>query len=309
MSDVYDVIVVGAGPAGLFGTLKLAEAGVRVALVDKGKPLEERKCPLKTGEARVCAHCNSCSLMCGWGGAGAFSDGKLTLTPHFGGNLENYVGKERLLSLLDEADSIWKEYGADSAPLYEPDPEFASKVIKKARTAGLQVIPARIRHIGTDRTIEVLRNIYYKLRDKVHILMNTEVKRIMVEDGRVKGVELASGEMLNSKYVLLAPGREGAPWMERTSKELGLSVDSLPVDVGVRVEIPAELAEELTEQFYEVKAIYNSPTFDDQVRTFLHVSSRRSCGLNSPFRWRLYLLVKAIVIGTKKLTTQILPYL
>ena len=268
MSGVYDVIVVGAGPAGLFATLKLAEAGLRVALVDKGKPLEERKCPLKTGQARVCAHCNSCSLMCGWGGAGAFSDGKLTLTPHFGGNLENYVGKERLLGLLDEADSIWKEYGADSAPLYEPDPEFASKVIKKARTAGLQVIPARIRHIGTDRTMEVLRNIYYKLCDKVHILMNTEVKRITVEDGRVRGVELASGEKLDSNYVLLAPGREGAPWMERTSKELGLPVDSLPVDVGVRVEIPAELAEELTEQFYEVKAIYNSPTFDDQVRTF-----------------------------------------
>jgi hypothetical protein len=268
VENYYDVIVVGAGPAGLFAALELANRGISVALIDKGKTLDERKCPLKMGIVRTCAHCNSCSLMCGWGGAGAFSDGKLTLTPHFGGNLEKYIGKERLLALLDEVDSIWRENGADSAPLFEPDPEFASKVIKKARVAGLHVIPAKIRHIGTDRTKEVLRNIYCKLRDKVHILMNTEVKRVLIADGGVAGVELSSGEKLNAKFVLLAPGREGAPWMERASKELGLQVDSLPVDVGVRVEIPAELAEELTEQFYEVKAIYNSPTFDDQVRTF-----------------------------------------
>jgi len=268
VANRYDVIVVGAGPAGLFAALELSKANLSVLLVDKGKTLEERKCPLKMGLVPTCAHCNSCSLMCGWGGAGAFSDGKLTLTPHFGGNLEKYVGKEKLLALLDEVDSIWMEHGANSAPLFEPDPEFASSVIKRGRVAGLQVIPAKIRHIGTDRTKEVLRNIYHKLRDKVDILMNTEVKSILSEDGKVKGVELASGERLDAEYVLLAPGREGAPWMERTSKELGLSVDSLPVDVGVRVEIPAELAEELTEQFYEVKAIYNSPTFDDQVRTF-----------------------------------------
>ena len=166
--------------------------------------------------------------------------------------------------------------------MFEPDPEFASKVIKKARVAGLHVIPAKIRHIGTDRTKEVLRNIYCKLRDKVHILMNTEVKRVLIADGAVAGVELSSGEKLNAKFVLLAPGREGAPWMERTSKELGLQVDSLPVDVGVRVEIPAELAEELTEQFYEVKAIYNSPTFDDQVRTFVCVPTEKSLRSFSP---------------------------
>ncbi len=267
MDKKYDVIIVGAGPAGLFAALELSKNNKRVLILDKGRPIEARICPMKMG-APECLHCNPCNVVCGWGGAGAFSDGKLTLTPEFGGNLEEYCGREKLISMIDEADKVYLEHGASST-LFKPSGELAKKVIAKALQAGLDIIPATIRHMGTDRSKAILGAIYNTLKDRCDIRTNTAVEKVMLNPDRsVAGVMLSDGEEVLSDHVLLAPGREGAAWMEKTVKELGLEIESLPVDIGVRVEIPSAWAEDITDQFYEVKALLDTPTFDDKVRTF-----------------------------------------
>jgi hypothetical protein len=267
LTERYDAIIVGAGPAGLFAARELVRAGRRVVILDKGREIDRRTCPLKTGN-RGCVHCRPCNVVCGWGGAGAYSDGKLTLTPEFGGNLERYCGRAELERLIAEVDRVYVENGA-SPELFEPKGEFARAILDKARRAGLEVIPATIRHMGTDRSKDILRHIHDELKGRCDIRMNTPVAEVLADEARaVRGVRLESGEILSADRVLLAPGREGAAWMEAAVRKLDLPIAALPVDIGVRVEIPAAWAKEITDRFYEVKAILNTPTFDDRVRTF-----------------------------------------
>jgi len=267
MPNKYDVIIVGAGPAGLFATLELTKNGQKVLLIDKGRSIDARVCPMKKG-APECVHCNPCNVVCGWGGAGAFSDGKLTLTPEFGGNLEEYCGRQNLLSLIDEADKVYLEHGASSI-LFKPSGNLAKKVITKALQSGLDIIPATIRHMGTDKSKQILGAIYETIKDSCEVRTGTMVEKVLLNPDRsVAGVLLANGEEVHAERILLAPGREGAAWMEKTVKDLGLEIESLPVDIGVRVEIPSAWAEDITDQFYEVKALLDTPTFDDKVRTF-----------------------------------------
>ncbi|EFQ24292.1 NAD(P)/FAD-dependent oxidoreductase [Aminomonas paucivorans] len=263
----YDVILVGAGPAGIFAALELTKAGKRVALVDKGRAIRNRVCPLKEGSVDQCIHCRPCNVVCGWGGAGAYSDGKLTLTPEFGGNLEQYCGRVDLVSLIAEVDRVYVDHGA-SEEKFVPEGTFANQILDRARRAGLEVIPATIRHMGTDRSKEILSRLREDLEGRCDILLDTPVEDVLVKDGRAAGVRLGDGTLLAADTVLLAPGREGAAWMEDTVRRLGLSIESLPVDIGVRVEIPAAWAKDITDQFYEIKAILDTPTFDDRVRTF-----------------------------------------
>jgi uncharacterized FAD-dependent dehydrogenase len=267
MSERYDAAIIGAGPAGLFAAMALLEAGKRVVLLDKGKDIDKRSCPLKTG-AKECVHCEPCSVICGWGGAGAYSDGKLTLTPEFGGNLSQYCGKSELLTLIDRVDRTFREHGAPDT-VFRPEGEMASQIINKARRAGLEVLPAVIRHMGTDKSRDILYSIYNQMERSCEIRTNTPVREVLLDGtGTAAGVLLESGEEIAARNVLLAPGREGAPWMEETIKKLGLPIASLPVDIGVRVEIPSAWAADITDQFYEIKAILDTPTFDDRVRTF-----------------------------------------
>jgi uncharacterized FAD-dependent dehydrogenase len=267
MVKKYDAAIVGAGPAGLFAARELAGLGKKVLLLDKGRDIDKRICPMKHG-SRDCVHCRPCNVVCGWGGAGAFSDGKLTLTPDFGGNLEQYCGRGDLISLISEVDEVFLKHGA-SKTLFKPEGEMASRIMDKARRAGLEVIPATIRHMGTDRSKDILQSMYVQAREICEIRTGTMVREVLLdENGAARGVRLEDGSEIDSRAVMLAPGREGAPWMEETIRKLGLDIASLPVDIGVRVEVPAAWAKEITDQFYEIKAVLDTPTFDDRVRTF-----------------------------------------
>ncbi|MBL3539162.1 NAD(P)/FAD-dependent oxidoreductase [Aminivibrio sp.] len=264
---IYDAIIVGSGPAGIFAAMELVRHGKKVLIVDKGQVIRERKCPIMEGKSKTCLNCESCSIVSGWGGAGAASDGKLTLTTGFGGNLEENIGEEALLDMISYVDKTFVEYGADNNS-YEPKGPVVKDTIRKASSVGLKILPARIRHIGTDASREVLNNMYEDLLQKCDILMNTFVEDVLVENGRAVGIRLDDGTERRGEYVIAAPGREGASWLAGLVEKLKIPIASMPVDIGVRVEVPDSVCEDLTQYFYEVKCLYNTPTFDDRCRTF-----------------------------------------
>ncbi|MDR1979070.1 MAG: FAD-binding protein [Synergistaceae bacterium] len=263
----YDAVIVGAGPAGVFAAAELVEHGKKVFIADKGKLISDRKCPIVNGQVKSCVNCASCAIVSGWGGAGSASDGKLTLTTGFGGNLEEYIGRPELLSMIEFVDNAFVRFGADPH-YYEASGEMAHDTIRRGAQVGLRVLPARIRHIGTDASREVLNNMYEDLVTKCDIRMEAPVEDILIEDGRAVGVRLTDGAEVRGESVLVTPGREGAPWLEKIIGKLKLPIASMPVDIGVRVEVPDSVCESLTREFYEVKCLYNTPTFDDRCRTF-----------------------------------------
>lgn len=264
---IYDAIIVGAGPSGIFAALELTRRHKKVLILDRGPLIDQRQCPILTGKTDHCVNCPSCAVVAGWGGAGAASDGKLTVTTGFGGNLEEFVGKDRLQRLIEEVDASFVAFGAD-CHFYEPRGPEVSDTIGRAAAAGIKVLPAKIRHIGTDASREVLGAMYRHLKDKCEILMETGVQSVLTCDGHVVGVRTDDGGEFRGHSVIVAPGRSGAAWLEGIIEEFKMPIGSMPVDIGVRVEVPDSVCEALTRKFYEVKCIYNTPTFDDRVRTF-----------------------------------------
>ena len=263
----YDVIIIGAGPAGIFAASELVKQGKRVLIADKGKLISERTCPILDEQVRSCVNCASCAIVSGWGGAGSASDGKLTLTSGFGGNLEEYIGHAELLSMIEHVDQAFLKFGADPQ-YYEASSETARDTIRTGAQVGLRVLPARIRHIGTDVSRQVLNDMYEDLDPKCDIRMGSSVEDILIKNRSAVGIRFADGTEVMGNYILAAPGREGAPWLEKIIKKLKLPIASMPVDIGVRVEVPDTVCEALTREFYEVKCLYNTPTFDDRCRTF-----------------------------------------
>lgn len=251
----YDVIIIGAGPAGIFAALELTADSVakrpRVLLLEKGRDLDARK---------------KCDILCGWGGAGAYSDGKLNLSPAVGGQLEKFVPLSTLADLIASVDRTYVQYGADSI-IYGDDPDAVSRIKRKASLAGLKLVASRIRHIGTEKCLDVLSGLRRHLDERITFLPDTPVENILVHGGRVSGVQ-AGGNEYQAQFVIAAPGREGAEWLTQQADRLNLERINNPVDIGVRVEAPAAVMEPLTESLYESKLYFNTPGFDDQVRTF-----------------------------------------
>jgi len=262
----FDVIIVGAGPAGIFSALELADkTDLSILMLDKGPAIDQRKCPASRGMG--CVNCDPCSLLAGWGGAGAFSDGKLTLSTEVGGWLNEYCTEEQLWGLLKYVDSVYLKFGA-TKHLYGVSPEKFAELERKASFAGLKLIRQKVRHMGTEKCAETLRKMRSHLEGRVDIRTRTDVKSLLVKDGKVVGVQTSKGEKFYGKYVIVAPGRIGAEWLKTEAEILGLKTLNNPVDVGVRVEVQAPIMEELTKTLYEPKLIYHSKCFDDYVRTF-----------------------------------------
>jgi uncharacterized FAD-dependent dehydrogenase len=262
----YDVIIVGAGPAGIFSALELTEKNkLNVLIIDRGPDIDKRRCPSSRGFD--CQHCEPCSVLSGWGGAGAYSDGKLTLSTEVGGWLNQYISNKELEELIKYVDGIYLKYGADPQ-VYGEDPEKVDEIERKASLAGLRLIRQKIRHMGTEKCAETLRRMRRELNSKVTFQPRTDVKSLLVENHVIKGVETANGEKFYGKYVIIAPGRSGAEWLQNEAQFHGLKNVNNPVDIGVRVEVLASVMEELTKTLYEPKLIYYSKVFDDQVRTF-----------------------------------------
>ncbi len=260
------VVIIGAGPAGIFAAIELLRLGFTdVTILEKGKDLADRRCP---AAEQGCMSCRKCDIMSGWGGAGAFSDGKLTLTGEVGGWLGEYVGPEELTELIEYADGIWLQHGAADHTV-SPAPDVAARLERQAALTGMHLTPMRIRHIGTDRAPEVLGAIRESLVDAgVTVRTGTEAVVICAEGGRVTGVELSDGSLISCEAVIAAPGREGAEWLARQAAALGIGLTNNAVDIGVRVETPAPVMEPLTDPLYEAKLTYFSRSFGDRVRTF-----------------------------------------
>ncbi len=252
----YSAVVVGAGPAGIFAALTLTKAGVdKVLIVEQGGSIQERSESLKP------------NILKGWGGAGAFSDGKLTLSPEIGGFLGDLISPNQLNEVLNKADKIWLEFGAPEE-IFGGDGDQVGDMSTRARLAGMIFVPSPVRHIGTENCRQLLADIQAHLDSRCQIRTGTKAVDIIAEEGRAIGVELDDGSKLLTDKVIVAPGRVGNKWMRGQAEKLGLSMRPNPVDIGVRVEAPAAVLTDLTETFYECKLIHYTTTFDDKVRTF-----------------------------------------
>ncbi len=264
----FDVLIVGAGPAGIFAALELSQwPNLRVAILDKGPDIDRRHCPARAPGGQ-CRNCQPCSILTGWGGAGAFSDGKLTLSHAVGGHLPDIQGEAQTDRLIQEVDEIYVRYGAPT-PVHGVRNDEIEQLEKRAALASLRFVSVPIRHIGTERCVTIMRRMRDDLQQSgVTVRTRTPVSRIVTSNGHAVGVETADGERLEAGTIIVAPGREGASWLRNIAQELGLTQARNPVDLGVRVELPAGVLEPITRLVYESKLIYYSKSFDDKVRTF-----------------------------------------
>lgn len=261
----YDVIIIGAGPGGIFTAFELTTKSpdLKIAVFEAGNSLDKRHCPIDGKNIKSCIGCKNCSIMSGFGGAGAFSDGKYNITNNFGGTLHEYIGKTRALELMHYVDDINLKYGGEGVKLYST---ANSKFKKLCIQNDLNLLDASVRHLGTDINYVVLENLYNKLKETVDFHFNTPVEHIeIIPDGYKI---LTAKEAYECTYCVTSVGRIGSKWMEKVCHELGIEKKSNRVDIGVRVELPAVVFSHLTDELYESKIVYRTQKFEDNVRTF-----------------------------------------
>lgn len=261
----YDVIIIGAGPGGIFAAYELTKekSDLRIAVLEGGHALEKRKCPINGDKIKSCINCKSCSIMNGFGGAGAFSDGKYNITNQFGGTLYEYIGKEKAMELMHYVDDLNVKYGGEGTKLYSTTNTHIKKLCLQN---GLHLLDASVRHLGTDINYIVLQNMYKELSSKADFYFDTYVESVQkTEEGYV--VSTADKNYSCSKCIVSA-GRSGSKWAEKLCSDLEIKTKSNRVDIGVRVELPAEVFSHLTDELYESKIVYRTEKFEDLVRTF-----------------------------------------
>ncbi len=259
----YDVIIVGAGPGGIFTAYELMKSNLRVAVFELGRPLNQRKCPIDGKKVKSCIRCPVCSIMSGFGGAGAFSDGKYNITNQFGGTLYEYIGKQQALDLMRYVDQINLSHGGHGTKLYST---ANSDIKRKCLENGLHLLDAQVRHLGTDINYVVLENLYNELKDHVDFFFNSTITTVSKVEN---GYEIHVGDKVYTcRDCVLSVGRSGSKWLEGVCKSLGIHTLSNRVDIGVRVELPAEIFSPLTDELYESKIVYRTQKFEDMVRTF-----------------------------------------
>lgn len=261
----YDVIIIGAGPGGIFSAYELTKLNpdLKIAVFESGHTLKERHCPIDGEKIKSCINCKSCSIMSGFGGAGAFSDGKYNITNDFGGTLHEHIGKARALELMKYVDTINMAYGGEGTKLYTT---AGSKFKKLCMQNKLNLLNASVRHLGTDINFIVLENLFQELKDKVTFFFDTPVKSVSIcEDGYQADCENGT---YTCKKCIISVGRSGSKWMEQVCRDMEIPTKSNRVDIGVRVELPAVIFSHLTDELYESKIVYRTEKFEDNVRTF-----------------------------------------
>lgn len=261
----YDIVIVGAGPGGIFAAYELvnSDKNLKIAIFEAGHPLDKRKCPIDGDKIKSCINCKTCSIMSGFGGAGAFSDGKYNITNDFGGTLYEHIGREKALELMEYVDAINMKYGGAGTKMYSTAGTAFKKICMQN---GLQLLDASVRHLGTDINYKVLENLYNFLKDKVTFYFDTPVEKVAKD---VNGYKItAANEEYSCTDCIVSVGRSGSKWVERVCEELDIPTLSNRVDIGVRVELPAVIFSDLTDELYESKIVYRTEKFEDRVRTF-----------------------------------------
>ena len=286
MSFNYDVVILGCGEAGIFAAYELAKLRpeLKVLALDQGRDIYRRSCPIVAGKVKECIHCAVCDTMCGFGGAGAFSDGKFNFTTAFGGWLTDFIPAEQVMELIEYVDGINVLHGATTEVFSTQTPE-AKALEKLALAHDLHLLQARCKHLGTENNLRILTNIYEGLRDKAEFRFDIAVSGI-AREGEGYRLAFAKGGEVSCRFLLAAPGRSGAEWFAGQCKELGINLINNQVDIGVRVEVPAAVFEHITDVVYESKLVYRTKQYGDQVRTFCmnpygHVVAENVEGINT----------------------------
>ena len=261
----YDVIIIGAGPGGIFSAYEMVQRSkdVKIAVFEAGHALDKRHCPIDGVKVKTCVNCKSCSIMSGFGGAGAFSDGKYNITNAFGGTLYEYIGRSQAIDLMKYVDDINMKFGGEGTKLYSTSGTAFKKICLQNK---LNLLDASVRHLGTDINLIVLGNLYAELKDKVDFYFDTPVQTVKALD---EGYEVVceNGSYYSDKCII-SVGRSGSKWMEQICRDLQINTKSNRVDIGVRVELPAVIFSHLTDELYESKIVYRTEKFEDAVRTF-----------------------------------------
>lgn len=262
----YDIVIIGAGAGGVFMSYEFTKLGIdaSILMIDKGAKLEERICPIKAGKVENCIKCNPCHIMNGYGGAGTLSDGKYNITTKFGGDLHQFIGTKEAMNLMEYVDSVLCTMGGADAKLYSTgDSELSTKALQN----NLYLMDAKVRHLGTDRNVEILRKMYDYAEEKVDIKFRTSVEDVK-KIGEDFFVTTDKGDEIKCKKVIMATGRSGSKWISKICDEFNIDQRKNRVDIGVRVELPAEIFKHITDDVYESKIVYKTEKYNDMVRTF-----------------------------------------